>query len=439
MLSSTRGLLGRIGSKQFLPFEEARAYMRSVGLTSWNQWTQWRSTKQRPRNIPTNPYVVYKGEFVDSPDWLGYVPYSRKVRQLGDCSKDVKHNDSIKKSQELQERFMELVHSEAGATDIEFRKLRMGEYQATLLFRISEASKKSCQPQKNETSHPSNANRAIESKSDGLSPWLPLQVKLAFARLNGGETTLEVNSLSKAKGVGIIAIAYGASHSFFSLSPHKRNLSKRRLLFRESDCTSLQSVVSDLRSWWANGEAERESELLQRIASRPLSSLRERIHNEIREGYYAKCGLSFKHVSVLHHATNGLLDERHRLIFRLGNKRKGEIGISVFRYRLSYDSVRAYLPISPDDTFDFFVVPVVDDSAWKGFFFFPKHILMERKFLGVKPGERAAAAMLYTPTVKPNSQRAREAQKWQCEYWVTNLEEFKDLGRKLKVLPPHDK
>ncbi len=345
----------------------------------------------------------------------------------------------MEKSEELQERFVDLVRSEAGATDIEFRRLRIGDYQATLLFRISEVSKKSNQMRNNKDSDAPIANEANESESDSLLHWLPLQVKLATIRLNGGDTTLYIQPVSKAKCVGIIAIVSGVPESFLSVSPHKRNLCDRRLGFRENDCTSLQSVVSDLRSWWAKGEAERESELLQRIASRPCNSLRERILNEIREGYYAKCGLSFKRVSMLHHATNGLLDGRHRLIFRLGIKYAGLKGIKVDRYRVTHRPSRTHLPISSEDTFDFFVVPVVDDGALRGFFFFPKNVLMERKFLGVKPGERAAATMLYTPSLELRTKRAREAQKWQCEYWVTNLEEFKVLGRKLDLLPPDQK
>jgi len=58
--------------KDFLEFEEARAYMRKAGLESYEQWQQWCRDGRRPENIPSRPDEKYADEgWVSWPDWLG--------------------------------------------------------------------------------------------------------------------------------------------------------------------------------------------------------------------------------------------------------------------------------------------------------------------------------------------------------------------------------
>jgi superfamily II DNA or RNA helicase len=55
----------------FLPFAEARGYVRGLGLKSTAEWAEWFQSGKRPANIPTNPSGVYKAEWRGFPDWLG--------------------------------------------------------------------------------------------------------------------------------------------------------------------------------------------------------------------------------------------------------------------------------------------------------------------------------------------------------------------------------
>lgn len=55
----------------FLPFEEARAFVQSLGLRNQQEWGVYYKSKQIPMNIPTNPAHVYKGQFKSLGDWLG--------------------------------------------------------------------------------------------------------------------------------------------------------------------------------------------------------------------------------------------------------------------------------------------------------------------------------------------------------------------------------
>ena len=56
--------------KEFLPYKEARDYVRSIGLKSTDEWSKWRRA-ERADNIPSSPQIVYEDEWVSWGDWLG--------------------------------------------------------------------------------------------------------------------------------------------------------------------------------------------------------------------------------------------------------------------------------------------------------------------------------------------------------------------------------
>jgi hypothetical protein len=61
-----------IGRASFLPFAEARGFVRSLGLSGSKEWQAWCKTPARPADIPTNPYLVYADEgWTSYADWLG--------------------------------------------------------------------------------------------------------------------------------------------------------------------------------------------------------------------------------------------------------------------------------------------------------------------------------------------------------------------------------
>ena len=53
-----------------LPFEEAREFVRNLGLKNQKEWLEWSKSK-RPHNIPSNPKDVYKNDWISVGDWLG--------------------------------------------------------------------------------------------------------------------------------------------------------------------------------------------------------------------------------------------------------------------------------------------------------------------------------------------------------------------------------
>ncbi len=70
----TTNVIGRTGEyrlKDWLPFEEAREYVRSVGLKNSHEYLLWEKT-DRPDNIPSNPKVVYNDKgWVSLGDYIG--------------------------------------------------------------------------------------------------------------------------------------------------------------------------------------------------------------------------------------------------------------------------------------------------------------------------------------------------------------------------------
>lgn len=59
--------------KKYRDFEEARAFVRSLGLKDSYEWFEWARGPGKPEDIPTKPdsVVAYKGRWRGYADWLG--------------------------------------------------------------------------------------------------------------------------------------------------------------------------------------------------------------------------------------------------------------------------------------------------------------------------------------------------------------------------------
>jgi superfamily II DNA or RNA helicase len=61
---------GRDRGKNFLPFEEAREYVRNLKFKGQKDWLAWCKTN-RPKNIPSTPHTTYQENWINLADWLG--------------------------------------------------------------------------------------------------------------------------------------------------------------------------------------------------------------------------------------------------------------------------------------------------------------------------------------------------------------------------------
>lgn len=58
--------------REFLSFEQAKAFVHSLGLKSKTVWEKYCKEENMPKNIPTNPQAVYKNKGWNGwSDWLG--------------------------------------------------------------------------------------------------------------------------------------------------------------------------------------------------------------------------------------------------------------------------------------------------------------------------------------------------------------------------------
>ncbi|MDC0153545.1 hypothetical protein OAJ02_02290, partial [Nitrosopumilus sp.] len=64
---------GRVADKNkvFRPFEEAREFVRSLGLKNQNEWQAYAKSGNKPDDIPSSPPRLYKNKFKGFGDWLG--------------------------------------------------------------------------------------------------------------------------------------------------------------------------------------------------------------------------------------------------------------------------------------------------------------------------------------------------------------------------------
>ena len=89
--------------EKFLPFEQAREFVRSLGFKKAKaDWAQYSRSGKRPENIPSTPKVVYKGKYKGLRDWVGlpeknFLPFT-KARKKARAAEDTYQipNHSVK-------------------------------------------------------------------------------------------------------------------------------------------------------------------------------------------------------------------------------------------------------------------------------------------------------------------------------------------------------
>ena len=85
--------IDKIGS-EFLPYEQAREFVRKLGLKGQKEWFAYAKSNDRPKNIPSAPFQIYHESWTGFADWLGttrirptsFLPFEEAreyVRKLG--------------------------------------------------------------------------------------------------------------------------------------------------------------------------------------------------------------------------------------------------------------------------------------------------------------------------------------------------------------------
>jgi hypothetical protein len=83
---------GRVSNihRQFLPFQEAREFVRVLNLKNISEWQKYCVSGNKPNDIPTNPNRDYKKEWKGVGDWLGtgnVASYNKQFRSFESAKK----------------------------------------------------------------------------------------------------------------------------------------------------------------------------------------------------------------------------------------------------------------------------------------------------------------------------------------------------------------
>ncbi len=68
---------------EWMPFDEARAFVRSLKFSGQAEFLAWSKTADRPENIPSAPWNSYKEDWVSLGDWLGNYSVWTKPALIG--------------------------------------------------------------------------------------------------------------------------------------------------------------------------------------------------------------------------------------------------------------------------------------------------------------------------------------------------------------------
>ncbi len=95
-------------NRTFKPFEEAREFVRSLGLMSQAEWRGWAKSDLRPPSIPSTPDRQYHDQFENWRDWLGTEgrTYADHGRGRGPELRLMLFNMSLSKSQKTHAGFV---------------------------------------------------------------------------------------------------------------------------------------------------------------------------------------------------------------------------------------------------------------------------------------------------------------------------------------------
>jgi hypothetical protein len=71
----------------YLPFEDAREFIRSINLKGQKEWEAYCTSGRKPNNIPRNPYKVYNDKWGGWANWVrdtrnGYLPIEEAYQLL---------------------------------------------------------------------------------------------------------------------------------------------------------------------------------------------------------------------------------------------------------------------------------------------------------------------------------------------------------------------
>ena len=389
--------------RQWLPFEEARAWARQSGIGTVKEW---RACRSRPPGIPSNPDIVYPDEYKNSYDWLGTDDQRRRrstafVKEFAEIPREVRCDKFVKQEKGIN-AFIELATTHAA--DFEF------------LFMPKHAT----------------VDVMFRPRSSTLDDYAALHIR-ASAYLIPRDGRVAFHRMQCAQSSACAVFGIDLLHNNFYFFPndiltgtvalvapsgirskwdnHRLNSfdDLHTLLTRAFETSPRQTVVD----WRTN------SLLLARDRS-----LAEMVQ-DLDRSLYQPCGAELTYPGGLAVAHNTELFGNLKVIHRTAYKRG--YGFSEGRYESNTTKLvgRTQVPYDASDDVDLFVFGVpAADGALIGCFFFPMDVLASRSYISVGHEGGLTAISLFPPFVEfskredGRSKNNRAKQAWQSEFYV---------------------
>jgi superfamily II DNA or RNA helicase len=75
--------------RNYRNFQDARSFVRTLGLLKNTEWENYSKSKDKPLDIPNSPDYVYRDEWISWPDWLGYEEKFLTVEKVKELLRDL--------------------------------------------------------------------------------------------------------------------------------------------------------------------------------------------------------------------------------------------------------------------------------------------------------------------------------------------------------------
>lgn len=414
----------------FLPFDEARAYVRKLGLTSSDEWHLY-CKNERPSFIPATPYRIYKtGGYIDLPDWCGYEPKLPLGRQQ---FLEWAQGEVVEKPVEKFDA-VEWLENRLSADVPSLESFRFApEAQGSLLLRFNDG-----------TTTTANEN-----------PWIRVHVRSSNER-DPPRGRWTFTTAENAINDGIVCIKRVDESIYFIPgsdinTKHIRISDTSKYAANRIESSAMMEQV--VRKWYSEFPRKPAKEWIQEEAVGIAGKISGMGLLSQAEDLFNRCDLKMKFLPRSADATLRL-GNYNILLRTLIAKRTGfgyEIQLNLFQ-KLEGRSGRKYFPIRLDSQIDSVLTVYHENQVVQGFFLFPKYFLREHFCTDDFPGKSCVS--IYPPASKPQFRLTKERQQRQCKYYVdvsdpenlalaeakvrsilVEIDEFKKFGKKSEEAP----
>ncbi len=414
--------LGNTSKSRFLPYTEARDYVRGLGLKSRKDYdTYWQ--RDRPKFLPCQPKRVYGKSFVNYEDFCGFERHQRRKRFVDPRLLSDGQAESFVKRFGIHEQgvswLMQLICDFAPRFKLE---ATLGNTQVKFL----------CKRRDYNSQFSNSREREFDVNDDR---WIPFCCCVSSKIRHDGAFRFVLNRNSPLsvghKTSWILSCENESKIYMFSSSTMEQLGSYISIMpkgkYKEFEVTP--STIGDiLESWW-------ESEKVQKITKNELQStnLRTMLLTQTHEKLYKQAGLTLIS-STRASSCDSLLGNKkllHRSACFMHNNSSG-YQISLIR---KASGVHTCHDVDVTDI-DFFVALFHTNQILTRIIFLPREVLsiMLRKGNNGEMHNKKTSVLLYPSTIKPGNDRSRRKQEVTLPYEIDLQQPLLSVSEKEKFL-----